>query len=292
MINNSIRTTGIYILFFEKLKLTQHCIESFLPSGCDIYVLNNGSSRESTRKLEAFCKRYSQIKIFHSSVNLGVANGRNLLIKDTSKEWLFFVDNDITINEKQSWTRTFEELMLKFPDTKVFVPKLFNSYAKIFEPHSNIELVDNTVFFRKANSSFLNKFPGGASIIHRSIFDKYGYYDKDMFVGWEDFEFAIRGLKNDDPLKCKLVNEINLTHHHEYTFDSKAKEAIRIRYNAENIKKSFDRIVEKHGLVLEKDGLLWSQEQIEKLTKINPLRKMINHYRRKIKFKLNQLING
>ena len=39
---------AIQILFHEKVEQTIECIKSFIPSGKNIYILNNGSSKEST----------------------------------------------------------------------------------------------------------------------------------------------------------------------------------------------------------------------------------------------------
>ena len=97
--NNSIKKIdlAVCILFYEKLDQTIECIQRFLPSGVNIYILNNGSSPVSRNSLGTFCNGYKQIKIFDSNANLGVAVGRNFLITHTTEEWLLFVDNDIII---------------------------------------------------------------------------------------------------------------------------------------------------------------------------------------------------
>ena len=46
----------------KKVDQTIECLISFIPSGKKIYILNNGSSKESISELKEFCKNYPQIK--------------------------------------------------------------------------------------------------------------------------------------------------------------------------------------------------------------------------------------
>jgi GT2 family glycosyltransferase len=57
--------------------------------------------------------------------NLGVAAGRNLLIRDTRERWLFFVDNDVTIATRR-WSALFRAHGAAHPRAEVFRPSLFN----------------------------------------------------------------------------------------------------------------------------------------------------------------------
>jgi len=79
------------ISFYEKLDQTKECIRTILPSGVNIYILNNGSSLSAQQALEMFCDGYKQIKILNSDFNLGVGVGKNYLVTHTTEEWLFFV---------------------------------------------------------------------------------------------------------------------------------------------------------------------------------------------------------
>ena len=97
----------ILIIFFNKVEQTICCINSFLASGQQIYVLNNGSDAKQESKLRNRFKGVDRIHILNSGKNLGPAGGRNYLIKHTQSKWIFFVDNDIVIEPSNGWLEKF-----------------------------------------------------------------------------------------------------------------------------------------------------------------------------------------
>lgn len=242
---------GICILFFEKTDQTINCINSFLQTGCSIYVLNNGSSFSSQKKLKNFCSPYRNIKIFDSKKNLGVGNGRNYLIRQTKEPWLLFVDNDI-INNNISAIEELSRYIEKNPAVEVFIPNLFNRHEGTYSNYQSFNIVNNhAVYTDNSNEKFINTFPGGASLISRKLFKRLGLYDKKIFVGLEDFELSIRAIIKKNPIKAMKVNTVEFIHYHKPLNTKEDKNAIEVRYNRDLINESFKRIVEKHGIVLE-----------------------------------------
>ena len=127
----------------------------------------------------------------------------------------------------------------------VFIPRLFNLHENSFVNYYNWALSENKITYHLPKNGFLSNFPGGASIINRNVFRKLGLYDDQMFVGFEDFEFAIRGLLNQTPIIAKLIDDIELVHDHRKILKSVDKNAVLVRYNEDSHQKSIDRIQEK-----------------------------------------------
>jgi glycosyltransferase involved in cell wall biosynthesis len=257
---------GIFILFLEKVEQTIECIESFLPSGVPIYILNNASSAASREKLGEFASEHSQIKIFDVDNNLGVGNGRNYLIEHTDCEWLFFVDNDITVKE-DDWLQRLAWHIHWDNDIEVFIPKLFNVHDGSYDSYPMIKLKGNQVENGDTVYGLTNKFPGGASVMKRSVFERHGLYDEQMFVGFEDFELAIRAVKSGEPIDCRLIEDIELIHKHVFAKAQTDKKYIKMRYNTSFLEQSYQRLVEKHGVELYSDDSYkpWAQERINRL---------------------------
>lgn len=252
---------AIMILFHEKVEQTIECLKSFLPSGNNIYILNNGSTKESLYKLKEFSNNYSQIKIFNSEKNLGVGVGRNFLIEHTNEEWMFFVDNDIYVTNNE-WFTEFLVFKASYPTIEVFIPKLFNLHENAFVVYQNLGIKDNHIASYKAKNGLLNNFPGGAAIIHRSLFQRLGTYDDQMFVGLEDFEFVLRGIINNSPVKAKLIDSIELIHDHRKITLEADKNAVKVRYDESLIQKSFDRMQKKYpDLNVRHEWHSWVREQ-------------------------------
>jgi GT2 family glycosyltransferase len=264
----------IIILFYNKVEQTISCINSFIHSGQQIYVLNNGSDVVQLNKLKQTFAKYDQVHILDNGKNLGVSGGRNYLIQISTAPWIFSVDNDIIIRDKDTWVKLFKSFIETRLDIKVVVPKLYNVHDASYSPQLNLVLNEKNLDVVTGFYPVSNCFPGGASIIHRSIFDTYGYFDEAMFVGFEDYEFALRAmLSKQGPFEVHLLEEIELIHHHQFQKTRQDKEAVRQRYNEERMKASYDRIISKYCITFDHDWRWWTNNQLTTMTKSKVLSK-------------------
>jgi len=264
-----IKDLAVYILFYEKLEQTIECIHSFLPSGVSIYILNNGSSSSARDAIGKFCDNYKQIKIFDSDVNLGVAVGRNYLIRHTSEKWLFCVDNDITIKTKK-WVHKFINYLSLYPNIKVFTPRLYNIRNNRYRGNISFFIIGDIIIVKTVHDDkFLNSFPGGASIINRELFNKFGFFDDKMFVEYEDYEFCIRAILLGNSIKVMPIYNIELVHDHRQVKEYMDNKTILARYNLNSQKKSYNRIIEKHNLFLDVDYQIGTFNLAKKMLKGN-----------------------
>ena len=275
IVSNSSMDISICILFHEKADQTIKCIKSFLPSGVPIYILNNASSASSRDVLGKYCEKYSQITIFDSERNLGVAVGRNFLIENTKEKWLLFVDNDIYVKTKD-WLERIDKHMKANKDTEVFIPKLFNYHDNSYANFRSMRIEGQNVFHDVGIAEdSTNTFPGGASFVHRGLFERLGQYDEKMFIGFEDFEYAIRGIKG-EPVRGKLIHDIELVHEHIYLSNKVDKEAAIKRYDYDIQKASYDRVFEKHNLYISGNWENWVKQQVEYVSqRKNPLKEVV-----------------
>jgi len=253
---------AVCILFYEKLDQTIECIQSFLPSGVNIYILNNDSSSSARQALERFCDNYKQIKIFDSDVNLGVGVGRNYLATHTTEEWLLFVDSDITI-KTPDWLQKFAQHVLRYPDIEVFIPRLFNIHENRYVSYCSFRIRGWKIHGVEIINDLTNTFPGGASFINRRLFDRLGLYDDKMFVGFEDYELCIRGIRLGNPVKARLIHDIELVHDHRQAKKSEDKKAVLTRYDVRLHEASSNRITEKHNILFGSDWKNWVINQVE-----------------------------
>lgn len=255
---------AICILFYEKIDQTIECINSFLSTGINIYVINNGSTSSSRYKLGEFCNNYKQITIIDSDINLGVSVGRNCLISHTTEQWLLFIDNDIII-EDSNWVYKISKHISLHNDIEVFIPELFNVHENRYVSYRSFTIDDNIVTHDKEILNDLtNTFPGGASFINRKLFDRLGLYDDKMFVGFEDFEMSIRALLMGNPINCRLIHDIEMVHNHRQSANIEDKNALLTRYDKNRHEISFNRIIEKHNVILKSNWNIWIADQVEK----------------------------
>jgi len=260
---------AVCVLFFERIEQTIECIKSFLLSNAKIYILNNGSSPLKRSILGEFCENYKNIKIFDSSVNLGVGVGRNYLLKNTKEEWLFFVDSDIVMKTRD-WLQKVEKHISEYPDIEVFIPELFNVHENRYISYRSLRLAGNEAIFDvEIDNDLSNYFPGGSSIVNRKIFGRLGLYDAKIFVGFEDYELCIRGVLSESPVKARLIHDVKLLHIHRYLRDTEDKKATLTRYNANFIEISSQRIKEKHNIILVSGWKQWVPQQLANILEVD-----------------------
>ncbi len=265
----SIQLIDILILSFNKVNQTVKCLKSVLSSGADIYILDNGSSEMQLNELIAFCVRYPKIKLYKSRKNMGVAGGRNFLINKSKSPWLLFLDND-TFLWNRNWLRIFTRFINSNPEANILVPKLYNLHNNSFSPNLSYRIENNEIVLNYGNSIKPNLFPGGAVVIKKTIFDKMGYYDDSMLVGFEDFEFGLRPyFLGKGPLEIHLVNELIIIHDHSLVKNKSNINSVMIRYDITELAKSFDRVINKYGVKFNHEYLEWTKLQTEELLSKN-----------------------
>lgn len=262
---------AICILFFEKLTQTIECIKSFLPSGVNIYVVNNGSSSTSRELLAKFCELYQQVRIFDATTNLGVSGGRNYLINNTTETWLFFVDNDIVM-KTNNWLDILVSHISLNRDTEVFMPKMYVVHTRSYALPYSYCVTDKYAFTNHViMDDQTNVFPGGASIVNRGIFTRLGLYDEKIFIAHEDTELCLRGILSKNPVRTRIINDIEVAHDHRSAKKEVDKLAAKIRYDKNVTNDSYNWIAEKHGITLIDSARIGTVYNLEHMmNKYNP----------------------
>ena len=258
-----LKKIAILILVFNKLKETIECINSFLPSNQAIYVLNNGSDETIWRMIEENYRSNPNVTFFSSPINLGVSGGRNFLINNTEEPLLLMVDNDITIRNPTTWYSHFQSIFSEEVAFDAYSLNIFNKHENCFSKPVNLVKIANKVSIETSEDLITNSFPGGGSIVRREVFLERGLFDESLFVGFEDFEYALRSmLSPQGQLKVLRINSIELIHDHRVQKTKADKESVKVRYNENKIRNSYDSIVNKYHIEFDHSWEWWTKNQI------------------------------
>ena len=261
-----LNSLAVLILFFNKLEQTKDSIRSFLLSEVDIYVLNNGSPETEFKKLESVFNLNKQVHFFDTKKKLGPAGGRNYLIQNTFHSWLFFVDNDITIKPQTNWLTLINDYSIKHPSAEVICPRIYNIHESGYMERLNIEVNHGVMELKEEPNGITNFFPEGGAIVKRTVFERIGFYDENMFA-FEGYEFALRALlSGKGALEVHHINNVELIHDHRFQKKKIDKEAVNQRYNKEKLKRSYEIICGKYNIVFKHDFEWWSKKQVLTMT--------------------------
>jgi GT2 family glycosyltransferase len=252
---------GVAILFFERAAQTLECIRSFLPAGVPIYVLNNGSSPRETRTLVTAARAWNGVTLLGVPRNVGVAAGRNLLVRRTTERWLFLADSDVVMTTV-GWLAAFRAHAAAHPRTEVFVPRVLNLHDRAYLGYRRLALRDTELRLEAApRSEGTNWFPGTACLVKRTLFRRLGLFDDKMFVGFEDFELAARALLRGTPIRARAMEDMELIHEHRPAASARERAAARVRYDVRRIARSYRRLTRKHDITFASDWSGWVARQ-------------------------------
>lgn len=175
-------------------------------------VLDNAST-VSYQPVLNFISAMPQIKAkcMRQEENLGVARGRNILMKQARGNILLVLDDDVLFSTDDDF-----EKLAQLPDKPFFS----NANTAVITPrvvYAENEQVQVTAFPHKnfksyaGQSQFLTSyFTGCAHLLRKEILEKTGFYPEDFFYGMEEYDLSYRVIN------CGYTigydNEVTLRH--------------------------------------------------------------------------------
>lgn len=255
---------AICVVFFNKAEQTIETIDNLVQAGIPVYVLNNGSSETATVAVKKHCLAVPNVKYIENPQNSGCGGGRNILTKEATEDWLFFVDNDITI-PNQHWLENLKKHILHSRDIDVFVPRILNVWDKMMIRPVRLLIENDKAVFLNIDSEFTNVFPGGGSVVDRRVLERLGYYDEEL-LAFEDFELALRAIVRGQELCVKHIQDIELKHDHRIVRSPDDHQAVRIRYDVDRVGRAHDKVERVYGVSFDKNYAEWLDDQIKDMT--------------------------
>lgn len=257
-------SVAVGIVFFNKADQTVECIHSFSKAGVPVYVLNNGSDAESAESVRGVCGEISNVIYIHSIENLGCGGGRNHLINAIKEDWIFFVDNDITVKEDY-WLDNVAMHLQHLVNVDVLAPIIHNIWDGSRVRPVRLGVNEGKATFSDITSEYTNVFPGGGSLVRRKLFERLGVYDAEL-LAFEDFELALRAMRSGQEICVKHVYDLNLLHDHRFVTKQVDREAVQVRYNADRVGAAHDKVERVYGVSFDKNYKEWLEQQIKELT--------------------------
>lgn len=160
----------------------------------EILLLNNASTT-SYKTVEIFLQENPDlpVKYIVHNRNLGVAGGRNFLIKKAQYPFLLILDDDILFPDNDAIEKISG--LLDKPQyvknrTAVITLNIFyfatHERQKSALPHKQYNAYKDKDWF------LTYYFTGAAHLMRRELFEQTGYYPEDFFYGMEEYDLSYR----------------------------------------------------------------------------------------------------
>ena len=190
-------------------------INKYIPfKDTEIILVDNNSTDNTLNILKQFKNKTKfNTKIIFNKKNMGVSSGRNIGLKQSSGNYILFLDSDTYFIDDS--IKIGIDFLKSNKDIGIVVPKMF---------YKNKEIQDNIRKFPTIKSKIKNGFKGilhkfnkkidinssdydnirnqvifevdygiGAyTLIKREVFINIGFYDEHIFYGPEDADYALR----------------------------------------------------------------------------------------------------
>lgn len=197
----------------------------------DVIIVDNNSSPEEKSKLKNYKTEETNIVYLENEHNLGFSGGCNTGIRralENSSNWVVLLNND-------TWVENgfIASLKAKLEGLEgiVGVPLVENSklaYA------GKIEWLKPTLKHVYKYSDLVGPniyIIGGGMAVHKSVFDKIGFFDEKYFLYFEDADFSIRARKAKIPIN---ILEQPKAYHQVSASTSKLGSPLLLRYHYRN----------------------------------------------------------
>ena len=196
--------TSIIILNYNGELFLENCIESIIkntPEKHEIIIVDNNSPDKSG---ELFLEKYKKCKFILNKKNVGVPEGLNIGIKNSNGEFIVFLNNDLTVNEK--WLTEFFSAYKKFGDALYQPKSLKMKNLEEIDGVGNMINVFGFGFSRGKGEPDIGKYDknieeisyasGTCMFLPKRIIDDIGIFDKILFAYHEEVDFGWRARLN------------------------------------------------------------------------------------------------
>ena len=191
---------SIAIPTYNRKRDVLECLESLQKlsyPNYEIIVVDNASTDGTA---EAIRQRFPGVKLIRSDRNLGVTGGRNLGIKHSNGEYIFFLDHDTIVDKN-----VLSELVAVMRDDGKIglagpIVYYYDDPKRLWAAGASVNLITGKVSFNAASqidNGQLGKLMEvqvlpTAFLVRVEVIDRIGLFDDTYFATYEDTDFSFR----------------------------------------------------------------------------------------------------
>lgn len=199
----------------------------------DVMMVDNASTDNSVSLVE---KKFPRVEIFRLPENRGPNPARNFALLNAKNRHLFLLDNDAVVTpdclSKLMHTTT------SFPDVAVCSPLIvyLDNPSKVQYGRTDIHYIGQAILEKYVDVnavqaddvSIATTVNGTALLVDRSLANKVGLFDEEMFFGWTDGDYSFRLTAAG--LNCMVLRTAKVLHQSKKRSESAVFHQVKNRW--------------------------------------------------------------
>ena len=197
-----------------------HSVLMTLGEGEEVIVVDNASEDGTVREVRSFQQRTRRLHLLESDTNLGYAAGANVGLKASAGKWLVLLNPDTAV-----WPRWLEKMRRAFSEEVGAVAPMSDNVGgrqligEVLEVGRPLGEIQDVLTERFAGTTEETKLLFGVCLmLPRSLLDRIGLLDEDLFLGNDDLELSWRIRTHS--LKLVVVRDVFVHHLNHVSFNS------------------------------------------------------------------------
>lgn len=182
---------SILFLTYNRLEITKKCLESYLnslnnPYILELLILDNNSDDKTKKYLIEYKNKHKKIRIIFNKENIGVCPGRTILFQESKGDIICSLDSDAELLNSDF----FKIIIDKLYNEKYGIIGISGAYLKSWE-FGNQEDINND----DLNEYYCHHISGCCQIFRRELFHVGFNLDKNYGFFWcEDTDLSLQSL--------------------------------------------------------------------------------------------------
>lgn len=219
------KKVSIIILTWNGLEYTKKCMDSLKESatsyGCDVYVVDNGSTDDTIDYL----KTLDWIKIIENKENLGFVRGNNVAINQITEGDIILLNNDMIIIQND-WIEKLQKTAYQDDKNGIVGCRLINEKGEFL--HAGTFIYPETYWGQQIGGGQRNigqyqddrEVQGivfACAYIKREVVDSIGGLNEHFFSYFEDTDYCLAAKKAGYKVVC--CGSVTLIHYQNVSTD-------------------------------------------------------------------------
>ena len=204
------KLVSVVIVTKDRKKDLLECLDSYTKSSyknIEIIVIDNASRPPL---LTWLTKKYKNINLVTSDVNLGAAEGRNRGLEVAHGEYIIFTDDDAYA--ERDMVKNLVYVFQQHAKAGIVQPLVYDKNNKnvLQGAGHDVDLLTGRLRAWGVQEKDLGQYDGVREVplcgcvwmVKRKVIERIGNYDEDYFIPYEDSDFSMRARKAGFKLYC------------------------------------------------------------------------------------------